>query len=30
MEDVIPPGANDLSSEYQAVLAAGYNKDTLL
>jgi hypothetical protein len=29
MEDAAPPGAGDLPLEYQAVLAAGYNKDAL-
>jgi hypothetical protein len=26
----VPPGAGDLPSEYQAVVAAGYNEDALL
>jgi hypothetical protein len=30
MEDVVPPGAGDLPSEYQAVVAAGYDEEALL
>jgi hypothetical protein len=30
MEDTAPPGTDDLSPEYQAVLTTGYNEDALL